>query len=316
MVRHDADAADDEPWIVPFPSQGRRVVDPARRQRTIRRTASVTGVGYWSGKTVTVEFRPAPEDHGRVFVRAGEPPVAIPALVGHRAPAERRTNLAADGVTLQMVEHVLAALAALEIDNVAVHLDGDELPGCDGSALDFTEALVTAGVVAQERRVRPVTVTGFHRLGDDHAWIEVRPTTLAGLTIRYELDFPECPAIGRQVYQTFVTPDGFRRELAPARTFIREAEAKALHDRGLATHVRMSELLVFGDHGPIGNTLRYADECVRHKILDLVGDLALAGRPIHAEIAAYRSGHRLNGDLTELLLDAYGQPTATRRAAA
>ena len=275
----------------------------------------MTGVGYWSGRTNTVEFRPAAAGTGIVFVHRGRGDAVIPASITARVDAQRRTNLSAGGASVEMVEHVLAALAALEIDNCRVYVTSDEMPGCDGSSLMFTEALVAAGITAQDASTNPLIVTGFHRIGDASRWIEVRPPSSPGLTIQYELDFPECPPIGHQIHRLTVTPESFRTELASARTFIRDIEAEALTRRGVATHVQMTDLLVFDDTGPIGNCLRYEDECVRHKILDLVGDLSLAGRPIHAEIAAYRSGHNLNADVTSAILAADAASTDRRQAA-
>ncbi|MBX9787982.1 MAG: UDP-3-O-acyl-N-acetylglucosamine deacetylase [Pirellulales bacterium] len=274
-----------------------------RSQRTIARTASVTGCGYWSGRDVRVVFRSAPVDAGVTFVRADLVSCPrIPAVVERRIDAPRRTVLAGDGATVEMVEHILAALAGLRIDNCEVWVDAAEMPGCDGSSLQFVEALLEAGVVAQSAPCRVLHVRETVRLGDDECWIEARPALRPGLTLQYRLDYGPASVIGRQTLSVAVTPESFQKELCSSRTFLLRSEAEWLRSQGLAGHARYSDLLVFGDDGPIGNTLRYPDECVRHKLLDLVGDLALAGGPINGHVVAYRSGHHLNAELVRTLI--------------
>jgi UDP-3-O-[3-hydroxymyristoyl] N-acetylglucosamine deacetylase len=278
-----------------------------RTQATIRRPVSVAGRGYWSGRPVRVEFQPAAADSGVVFVRTdGGSPVRIPAAVEHRIEAPARTNLAAAGVRLEMVEHVLSALVGLGVDCCTVEIDAEELPGLDGSALGFVAALDDAGVESLGAPLEPLVVAESFRVGDDSAWIEVSPPRFAGLSIEYELDYGPGP-IGRQTLAVRITPESYRDELAAARTFIPLEEAARLRAAGLALDVGLQDLLVFDEHGPVGNTLRWPDECVRHKVLDLVGDLALVGRPVHAHVRAFRSGHRLNGALAARLTAAQGR---------
>jgi UDP-3-O-acyl N-acetylglucosamine deacetylase len=246
----------------------------------------VTGKGYWSGLDNRVEIAPAPAGAGVVFVRGG---VRLPAVVGLRVDAVARTNLEAGGVRLEMVEHLLSALAAL--------------PRLDGSSLAFVEAIDDAGVVSLEEPVAPLVACDRLRVGDDEAWIEVLPPRFPGLSVDYVLDYGPGP-IGRQEFSIEITPDSYRRELARARTFITIDEADRLRAAGLGLDVSMQDLVVFGPQGPVDNRLRWPDECVRHKVLDLVGDLALAGRPIHGHVRAYRSGHRLNAMLAAKLVRA------------
>ncbi|MGD9646073.1 MAG: UDP-3-O-acyl-N-acetylglucosamine deacetylase [Pirellulales bacterium] len=274
-----------------------------RNQRTIARTVSVTGTGYWSGRDVRVVFRSAPADAGVTFVRADlvECP-RIPATVDRRIDAPRRTVLAAGGATVEMIEHILAALAGLQIDNCEVWVDAAEMPGSDGSSLAFVEALLEAGTVAQAVPCRVLPVNEIVRLGDDECWIEARPALRPGLTLQYRLDYGPASIIGRQTLSLAITPETFQTELCASRTFLLRSEADWLRAQGLAKRARFSDLLVFGDDGPIDNTLRYPDECVRHKLLDLVGDLALAGCPISGHVVAYRSGHHLNAELVRTLI--------------
>jgi UDP-3-O-[3-hydroxymyristoyl] N-acetylglucosamine deacetylase len=263
----------------------------------------VTGFGYWSGRDVRVEFRPAAPHTGFVFVRTDvAPPRRIPAGVAHRIEVPRRTTLASGGVQVEMVEHVLAALFGLTIDNCEVWIDSPELPGLDGSSEPLVTALVAAGIVDQPAARRRLTVTDVTRVGDDECWVEARPVKNGGLTIKYRLDYGSGTAIGRQTIELKVTPETFRTELAPARTFLLAAEAEWLRQRGLGQRVTNQDLLVFGPEGPLDNELRMENECVRHKALDLIGDLALAGCDLVGHFIAHKSGHRLNAELVKVLL--------------
>ena len=278
-----------------------------RSQRTLRHAVAVSGAGYWSGRDNTVELLPAPAGAGVVFVRTDVAvPVRIAASVEHRVEATSRTNLAVGGVRVQMVEHCLSALAGLGIDCCVVRVSAEELPGLDGSAQAFVEALDAAGVEDLAAPSVPLVVEETIRVGDETSWVEASPPRFAGLSVEYELDYGPGP-IGRQSLSLRVTPDSYREGLAAARTFISADDAAALRAAGRGLHVTPRDLLVFGEHGPIDNPLRWPDECVRHKVLDLVGDLALAGRPIHAHVRASRSGHRLNGALAARLLAAEGR---------
>lgn len=278
-----------------------------RTQQTIRRPVSVAGTGYWSGRAVRVEFLPAPAGTGVVFLRTdGDVPVRIPASVEHRVDAMARTNLASAGVQVQMVEHALSALAGLGVDCCVVRVDAEEMPGLDGSSRAFVEALAEAGLERLGAPLEPLVVAADCRVGDDTSWIEAAPPLFAGLSVEYDLDYGDGP-IGRQFFALRVTPETYRDELAAARTFISLEEAARLRGAGLALSVATRDLLVFDTHGPVDNELRWSDECVRHKVLDLVGDLALVGRPVHAHVRASRSGHRLNGALASLLVAGQGR---------
>lgn len=267
----------------------------------------MAGYGYWSGLDVRVEFRPAPPDAGVVFVRSDLRELCrIPAVVGQRVEIPRRTTLAADGAEVEMVEHVMASLAGLQIDNCEVWVDRPEMPGCDGSSLPFVAALSATERVAQPALRETLVVTRTMRVGSDRCWVEASPEPAGALRLHYELDYElESGAqgpIGRQTLDLCLTPQTFCTELAGARTFILQEEAEWLRQQGLGQRVTCHDLLVFDQQGPVGNALRFPDECVRHKTLDLVGDLALAGCDIQGRITAYRSGHRLNAQLIQELL--------------
>ena len=273
------------------------------KQRTISSTVAVEGFGYWGGRDVRLEFRPAEVNTGVVFVRNDvHPPVRIPATIENRIETPRRTSLRRAGKSVEMVEHVMAALAGLEVHNCEVWVNQAEMPGLDGSAQAIVDALDRAGVVQQNAARPQLIVREITRLGDESAWIEAAPWDGNGLAVKYRLDYGTNNAIGSQMLQLTVTPETFRRDLAPSRTFMFKEEADGLLARGLGTRATPSDLLVFDEHGPIDNELRYRDECVRHKILDLVGDLALAGCHLVGRIIAHRSGHRLNAELVRVLL--------------
>jgi len=274
-----------------------------RQQRTISRPARVQGFGYWNGRDVTVEFRPAPENTGIVFVRSDlRPSQRIAALVHNRIEIPLRTTLQSDDATVEMVEHIMAALAGLRIDNCEVWVNSPEMPGCDGSALPFVVALESAGIEEQPALRERILVDRAVRVGDDHCWLEARPSSADEFRIECRIDYGPSGPIGRQWLSVKVTPNTFRSDLAAARTYILKDEAEWLRSQGLGTRVTYQDLLVFDSQGPIDNTLRFTDECVRHKALDLVGDLALSGCDFAGHFVAHCGGHRLNAELVMALL--------------
>ena len=227
----------------------------ARRQRTLARPVSVTGFGYFSGRDVQVEFWPAAENAGITFVRHDIGPAArVPADAALRIDVPRRTTLELNGIRVEMVEHVLAALAGLRVDNCEVWVDAPEMPGCDGSAQAFVEAIDAAGIVEQRSPVRQIVVGQPVRVGDDDSWIEAQPPRSAGLSVSFDLDYGAQPAIGRQTFALDVTPDSFRRELAACRTFIPQEAAQGMLAQGSGQRVTPQDLLIFGPHGPIDNS--------------------------------------------------------------
>jgi UDP-3-O-acyl-N-acetylglucosamine deacetylase len=196
----------------------------------------------------------------------------------------------------------MAALGGMQVDNCEVWVDRPEIPGCDGSAQPFAAALAAAGIVAQAA-FRPVRfVRAPIRLGNADSWIEARPCRTGKTILQYELDYGAGNPIGRQSLEVTLAPRVFPLGLAPARTFMLEAEALALRAQGLGQRTTAKDLLVFNRQGPVDNTLRFPDECVRHKLVDLVGDLALAGSDIVGRLVAYRSGHRLNAAMVRELV--------------
>ena len=291
-----------------------------RRQNTVAREASVTGFGYWNNQDVTVKFRPAKPHTGIVFVRTDlNPPVRIPAHLSHRIEVPRRTAISAASTNVEMVEHVMAALVGAQIDNCEVEINGPEVPGCDGSALPFLQAMREAGIEPQAAHRPRLVVVERTRVADQDAWIEARPLPRGappGMHLQYRMDYGINHILGRQTYRATFEPNHFSREIAPARTFLLKEEADWLRQQGMGTRTSYQDLLVFADpEGLIGNQLRFEDECVRHKTLDLVGDLALVGHDLVGQFVAYRSGHRLNASLGRALL-AEGKIIDSHRASA
>jgi UDP-3-O-[3-hydroxymyristoyl] N-acetylglucosamine deacetylase len=287
-----------------------------RNQRTIAAPAVIDGVGYWSGEDIRVEFRPAAADTGVVFVRtdlAGSP--RISATVLNRVEIPRRTVLQSGEASVEMIEHIMGALSGVQIDNCEIRVNRPEMPGCDGSCLPFVEVLRAAGTVTQNAVRRQLVISRTIRRGDQESWIEARPCSSDKTILRYELDYGSGTPIGRQSLEVSLSPRHFHLNLAPSRTFMLESEAAAMKAQGLGQRATCKDLLVFGSGGPIENQLRFPDECVRHKLADLVGDLALAGCDLIGRFVAFRSGHRLNAELVRALVAPHSNQEDLKRCA-
>lgn len=274
----------------------------SRNEHTIASTCEVRGRGYWSGQEVRVMIRPAAVGTGVRLIRSdlsGQP--ACAAHVSCRQEAAFRTNLRHDAAQFAMVEHLMAALFALEIDNCLVEIDREELPGLDGSSQAYVDALRSAGLIVQAR-VRPrLVVTETFRLEQEGAWIEASPSPVRASHFEYHLSYDDGTPIEPQTYGVDLTPHRFAAGIAGARTFVTADQAARLRASGVASHVTNQELIVWGPDGPIDNELRYPDECARHKTLDLIGDLALAGVDLVGCFVSFRGGHRLNGRMASHL---------------
>ncbi len=293
--------------------KGQGMLRASRRQRTIAQAAEVRGVGFFHGADVTIRFHPADPDAGIVFQRSdlpGRP--TIPARIESVAPSQRRTTIRREGASVEMIEHVMAALAGLQIDNAVVEIDAGECPGCDGSSRAFVEALDRAGVVEQDRMRPTLVVQDSISIREGDAVLAIHPPAPAGgLILSYHLDYGRGAPIRPQSYCVNLSEESFRDELAPSRTFLLETEADALRAAGIGVRTTAADLLLFGRDGVVGNELRYPDECARHKILDMVGDLALLGVELHGFVVAYRSGHHTNAALARRLVrGASGAATA------
>jgi len=275
------------------------------RQRTIQREVELTGRGLFTGLPVTVRFKPAPPHSGIAFVRTDQSqPVRIEARVENLSKRARRTSLRNGMLAIETVEHCLAAARGLEIDNLLVELDNAELPSGDGSGLPFVEPLQRAGTMEQDAERQVLRITEPIRVSEGDAELVAWPGEDQRLEIIYELDYGPDSPIPHQIYRFAVSPEAFVREIAPSRTFVLEEEARQLQAAGMGLHVTYADVLVVGRDGPIENQYRFADECVRHKILDLVGDLMLTGAFVYGKIYARKSGHHLNHELIRRLCEA------------
>jgi UDP-3-O-[3-hydroxymyristoyl] N-acetylglucosamine deacetylase len=263
-----------------------------RQQTTLRTTVSIEGVGLHSGHPVRARFRPAPADHGLVFLRRDHPDRPIPARLGTAATFDYATTLKHDDVSIGTVEHVLAAAAGVGLDNCLIEIEGPEVPILDGSALPFVRLFHAAGFERQEARVRPLSLSRPVEVTRGDRRVIYEPDG-PGLTISYEIDFPH-PIVGRQDLTFSQRPDDFASQIAPARTFGFAREVEELRRRGLARGGSLQNAVVLDDTGIISGPLRFRDEFVRHKILDLLGDLVLLGAPIHGRIHAWKAGHALH----------------------
>lgn len=249
-----------------------------------------------------MRFLPAPANTGIVFQRVDVPnQTRIPATITHRVDVPRRTVLVKGTDTVDMVEHVMATLVGLGVDNCIIQIDRSEIPSLDGSSIGFLRLLSSVGVVQQKADRPQLVVTTPIKVGNEDCWVQALPNPTGNYEIRYHLEYPN-PVIGHQDFVYIHSESAFAEELAPARTFLMEGEAEALRGMGVGLKVSNQEVLVFNDRGPVDNRLRFENECVRHKTLDVLGDLALAPYDIVGTIVAHRSGHRLNAQLAQKLL--------------
>jgi len=273
-------------------------------QKTIKSEAKISGKGMFGGEEAKVVFRPCPADAGVVFVRTDtQEPVRIGAVASNLAERSRRTTIKKGSVSIETVEHCLAAVSALEIDNLVVEVAGPEMPAGDCSSADYFKVLKRSGLVEQQSKRREFVITEPVSISAGDASIYALPYASDGLIITYDLDYGGYTGIGRQIFSCRVTPESFEKNLAPARTFLLEAEAKQFQARGMGKHLSPRDILVINSDGPIKNSFRFDDECVRHKIVDLIGDLALVGRAVSGRVVAYKSGHSLNQQLVKRLYE-------------
>lgn len=293
----------------------------ADMQTTLARTATIVGIGAHTGRPARVTLSPGDADTGVVFLRSGpEQPAAAcwtserPAAAkanAERPVAARWRNVASTDLCVRIgegpaavatIEHLTAALHGLCIDNALIEIEGPEVPAMDGSAAAFVAAIDEAGVVALPAPRRRLVMRAPVRVSDGAAWAELAPSAEHGLRLDVEIAF-ENARIGRMRRALTLTPASFRREIARARTFGFLADAERLWRAGLALGASLDNTIVIGEDRVLNpEGLRFADEFARHKMLDVVGDLALAGAPIIGAFRSYRGGHRLNLALVEAVL--------------
>ena len=235
---------------------------------------------------------PAAPDTGILF-RAVDGTI-VPASFDHLVDSRSATTLGAFGVKVRTIEHLMAAISALGIDNLLVDIDAEEIPAADGSARPFVELLYRAGRVSLPAPRQPALILEPIRVGDDNRWLEISPSD--SFRISYTLDNRH-PAIGLQAASVAVTEQSFVDEIAPARTYGFLKDVPMMRQNGLARGGSLDNAVVVGKRMVLNDSLRFADEFVRHKILDLVGDLALLGRSVVGHVSGYNAGHALNHEL-------------------
>lgn len=286
-------------------------------QQTIARTVEVSGRGLFSGETVTVSFKPAPVDHGVVFARTDLGGLRIPAVVANVRHQPRHTLLQNGAGSVATCEHCLSALAALGIDNILIELDAAELPAMDGSAKPYFDALLEAEIDASDQPRQQMVITDPIVAQLDGAMLAALPSDEPTLQIVFDMDYGPDSFLGRQIRAFSFSNGDYAEQIAPARTFVLESEALQLQSSGIGQHLTPEDILVISPDGLLGdNSYRFDDEPVRHKIIDLIGDLYLLGMPIQGRIVAHKSGHALNHALVRQLVEHQKQQSGKALVAA
>jgi len=270
----------------------------AHLEQTIAESIAIDGIGLHSGAPVTMRLLPAPAGSGIVFRRTDLDNFEIAANGRNVAKVSYATSLMRQGVLISTTEHLLSALVGMGIDNVIVELDNLELPILDGSALPYVDAIRSVGIRTQRRRRETIRVLRAVEVREGNKFIGVYPGS--GYSIQYTIDFPA--PIGRQATIVDLAAETYGEWIAPARTFGYKADEQRLRDMGLIRGASPENAIVLGPKGPENGPLRFKDEYVRHKVLDLIGDLALAGRRIEGLVIAERAGHAMHTALVSRLL--------------
>ncbi len=267
-------------------------------EHTVAEPLHFAGVGLHSGAPVTMRLLPAPAGSGIVFRRTDLDDFEIPAIGRNVAKVSYATSLMRQGVLISTTEHLLSALIGMGVDNVIVELDNLELPILDGSALPYVEAIQNKGIHTQRRRREYMRVLKPVEVCEGNKFIGVYPGS--GYRIQYTIDFPA--PIGQQKTSVDLATETYGAQIAAARTFGYKADEERLRDMGLIRGAGPENAIILGPKGPENGPLRFEDEYVRHKVLDLIGDLALAGRRIEGHVVAERAGHAMHTALVSRLL--------------
>ncbi len=270
----------------------------SEKQKTIQKELSLTGIGLHSGVEVTICLKPADDNAGISFKRVdlpGSPVIqATPEniLIGEGPP--RCTSIGRENVVVHTVEHLLGALFGLGIDNMLIEINGNELPGLDGSGIAFLEAVKKAGVIDQKAQKEYIDIKESIEVNHNGASILIVPDK--EFKISYALNYQHS-FLHSQFFSTTINRETFERDIAPSRTFCLEEEAKELRANGLGKGANYENTLIVSDNGVIQNDVRFPNEFARHKVLDFIGDLSLLGKPLRGHVFAVRSGHSLNIEL-------------------
>ena len=268
------------------------------KQKTIAREIMYSGIGLHSGAEVKMKLSPAPVDTGIVFIRTDLPnKPRIKAIASNVTSTLRATTIGDGEIKVFTIEHLMSALFASDIDNCYIELDNEEPPVVDGASEVFVKLFSEAGSVEQDKMRQEIVIKKVYRIDDKERFVMVVPYD--GFRVSFTSLNPH-PLIGTQYYDFTFNIDAYKQEIAPARTIAYEKEVEALHKMGLGLGGNLENVIVYNDEGWM-NKLRYADELVRHKILDIIGDLRLAG-VLKAHVIAVKSGHELNTKLAKKIL--------------
>lgn len=271
-----------------------------RFENTVQRAVEAHGIGLHSGVAVHIRILPAPVSTGIVFLRTDLDNFPIPASWRHVARVSYATSLMRQGVLLSTTEHLLSVFYSMGIDNAFVEIDNLEVPILDGSGQPFVELIAQAGVHHYRRRRRYLRIRRPVSVEDRGKRISILPAESFRLTC--EIDFAH-PLVGRQSIELEVTPERYAAEIAPARTFGFEYELGQMRNMGLIRGASLDNAVCFTREGVLNpGGLRAADECCRHKALDLIGDLALLGRPLLGHVIAERAGHAMHAALVARIM--------------
>lgn len=274
-------------------------------QQTLRKKITIQGIGLHTGESAEISFCPAPPNTGVYFIRRDLPgSPSVPVLAKYVKATAYATTLGNENFSVSTVEHCLSSLTALRIDNVYIELNGPEIPICDGSALFFYNELKKAGVTEQDEPRKYIFINKPVYVGNQEKHAYVIPYN--GLRVSCTVDFPH-PSIGLQKMDIDINQSTFEKDIAAARTFGFLKDVEALRARGLARGGSLSNAIVLDDKGILNpEGLRFADEFVRHKVLDAIGDLMTLGRPLMGHLVLYRAGHDLMNQLALHLLASDG----------
>ena len=270
------------------------LANPAHLEQTVAAPLEFTGIGLHSGAPVTLRLLPAPAGSGIVFRRTDLDNFEIPATGRYVAKVSYATSLMRQGVLIQTTEHLLSSLIGMGVDNVIAELDNLELPILDGSALPYVEAFLRVGIRTQRRRRETIRVLSPIEVREGNKFIGLYPGP------GYTIDFPA--PVGHQSACIDLAAETYGQLIAPARTFGYKVDEQKLRDMGLIRGAGPESIIILGAKGPENGPLRSPDEYVRHKVLDLIGDLALAGRRIEGHVVAERAGHAMHSALVSRLI--------------
>ena len=262
------------------------------KQSTLGKAVSLTGTSLHEGHEVTLTLKPGDAGTGYVLVRTDRDGARVGVHPGNIQEVQRRTLLMENGVEVHTVEHVLAALYGMGVDNAVIELSAPEPPAGDGSGKAFVDMVLEAGVTELDADRTEFTPTEAVEIGDENVSIRIEPHD-SGLVVNYTLDYG-VPFMPRTTVEFVVTPESFESQIGPARTFCLEKEAQMLQAMGFGKGANTQNTLVVSPNGPLENTLRFDDEYARHKLLDVVGDLAVTGLRLNARVTAVKSGHSQN----------------------